>query len=428
MKQKYFLNFFCFFLFSITSFAQSAGDIAFVGFNADGDDDFAIVALADIAASTTIYFTDTETTGVGSPSALAAGEGTITWNTGETTIKAGTIISFTDVDSDANTDFGASIGTITRSGSFTLSASKDGIIAFIGSDSSTPTTYIAAIQIGNDNIHLGPFDGDAITLTNTGLVIGTSIIVADNSASPDGGHYSGSRSSETSYSDYYSEIETNGNWTTSTTDGEQYLPYSQEAFTINTTVWTGGTSSVWNLAGNWDNGIPTSSSFVSIPDVATSPIISSGTTANAGNVTIAASELLTINAANALTVNGNLTITGDLTINTGGSLIVKGTSTGNLKYIRSIATTDKWYLVSSPVVGETSADIITNSVSIPQGGVGGTQFAIGTYSDGWTYNYSSTWTSGAGYTVKTSAAGDLVYSGTMPTDDYAPTVFDTTED
>ena len=108
MKQKYLLNIFTFCLFSITSFGQSAGDIAFTGYNTDGNKDFAIVVLADISASTTIYFTDDETTGVGSPSALAGSEGTITWNTGANIIKAGTIVVFTDVDSDTNPSFGSS--------------------------------------------------------------------------------------------------------------------------------------------------------------------------------------------------------------------------------------------------------------------------------------------------------------------------------
>jgi hypothetical protein len=273
MKQKNFLRILmiiCFGLISKNINSQSAGDIAFIGFNTDGDKDFAIVALADIAASTTIYFTDDETTGVGSPSALAGSEGTIIWSTGATIIKAGTIVVFTDLDNDGNAAFGASTGTITRIGSFNPSGSKDGIIAFIGSDSSTPTTYIAAIQIGNDASELGPFDGDAITLTNTGLVIGTAIIIADNSASPDGANYDiGSRSSEASYAAYYTLIDTNGNWTNQTSDGELSLEFSQESFTINTTTWTGASSAVWNFAGNWDNGIPTSSSLVSIPDVAT---------------------------------------------------------------------------------------------------------------------------------------------------------------
>ena len=53
-----------FFQNALISFCQSTGDIAFTGYNTDGNKDFAIVTLADIAASTTIYFTDDETTGI----------------------------------------------------------------------------------------------------------------------------------------------------------------------------------------------------------------------------------------------------------------------------------------------------------------------------------------------------------------------------
>lgn len=417
-------------------FTQSTGDIAFVGFNADGDRDFAIVVLADITANTTIYFTDDETTGIGTPSALAGSEGTITWSTGPADIKAGTVVIFTDVDSSSNPNFGASIGSISRSGSFGLSASKDGVIAFLGTDEDTPTTYLAALQIGNDSAFLGPFDGDGITLTNTSLVIGTSIIVVDNSASPDGGTYIGSRSSETSYSDYYTLLENNSNWSTSTTDGESFLPFSQEAFTINSTTWTGASSSVWNLSGNWNNGIPTSSSSVSIPDVSTSPVISSGTTALAGNVTISSGEILTINSGNGLTVSGSLTVTGDLTVSSGGSLILKGTSSDNMTYNRNIGTTN-WYLVSSPFVGQTIVDFYTNESPALGSGTGDTQnVAIAPYdnsqsaaTDRWNYysegqvdgangdDTTDTFTAGKGYSIKMQATGDVSFIGTLSTDD-----------
>ncbi|WKD84917.1 hypothetical protein KCTC32516_00253 [Polaribacter huanghezhanensis] len=410
--------------------AQSTGDIAFVGFNTDGDKDFAIVALADIAANTTIYFTDDETTGVGSPSALAGSEGTITWDSGYNIIKAGTFIVFTDLNSDANLAFGASIGTITRSGAFNLSGSKDGIIAFIGTDSSTPTTYIAALQIGNDNTHLGPFDGDGITLTNTNLVIGTSIIVVDNSASPSGGFYNGSRSNQTSYVAYYTLLSDTTNWTTTTVDGETLLPFSHEAFTINSTTWTGATSSVWSLPGNWNNGIPTSSSLISIPNVATSPIISSGTTALAGNLTIDASETLTINSANSLSVKGLLTITGDLTINSGGSLIVNGTSAGNLTYNVNVTDTN-WHLASSPVAGEQYDDAWNTANSINVSGAG-LNDAVSTYdnttsaSGSWNYfqtgGTATTFNQGQGYSLKRTAAGNYGFIGTFPTSNILLTI------
>ena len=425
-----------FFLYSLICISQSVGEIAFIAFNTDGDKDFSIAALADISANSTIYITDDETTGIGSPSALAGSEGTIAWNTGPTIIKAGTVIVFTDVDSPSNPNFSSTIGTISRNGSFSISGSKDGLIAFIGIDSNTPTTYLTAIQIGNDPSTLGPFDGDGITLTNTGLVIGTTIIIIDNVASPDGGKYSGSRSNQTSYSDYKTLlVDENSNWTTvsSSGDGETLLEYSQEAFTINSTNWTGSTSAVWNLTGNWDNGIPSSSSLVTIPNVTTSPIISSGTEAQVGNLTIDGSEMLTINTANSLTVNGNLIVTGKLNANSGSSIIVKGTSTGNISYLRTLTT--NWHLVSSPVGSQdintfTVTDVATNAIS-----TSGTNYGVAPYDNNglkWNYFTASTipsagnFTAGKGYSAIRTSAGDVTFTGVFPTNDVTIAITDGT--
>jgi len=449
MKKNYMCQLFWCLIFTFTLFlkinAQSPGDIAFIAFNADGDDDFAIVALADLAANSTIYITDKESDGAGG---ITSGEGTLTWFTGAATIKAGTVIVFTDVNNDANPNFGVSVGLLSETGAFSIPASdKDGIIAFLGTDDSTPTSFIAAIQIGNDASDLGPFDVDGITLTNTGLVIGTSIIVMDSSASPDGAIYNASRSSQTSYNNYYSLlIDDDSNWTNVVNgDGETLLPFSSEAFTINTTNWTGASSSVWNLAGNWDNGVPTSSSLATIPDVVTSPTISSGTEVLAGNLTVNVSESLTINSNNSITISGLLTVNGSLNLNSSSSLIIKGTSIGNITYNRNLGTTN-WYMVSSPVVGQTIVDFYTNESPDLGSGTGNNQnVAIALYdnsqtlvADRWTYytegqvdgadgdDTTDTFTSGTGYSVKMQASGDISFTGTMSTDAVGVTITDGT--
>ena len=415
---------------TIVSNSQSTGDIAFIAFNTDGDKDFSIVALADITPNSIIYFTDDETDGAGG---FIGSEGVITWSTGTKTISAGTVVIFTDIDHDTNPNFSASIGSITRAGSFGLSGSKDGIIAYTGTDANTPTTYLAAIQIGNANSELGPFDGDGVTLTGTALTTGTTIVVIDNVASPDGGKYTASRSSETVFSDYSSLISDKTKWTTvsSSGDGETLLPYSDEAFTIHSTNWTGTISSVWNLAGNWDSGIPTSASLATIPNVTTSPIISSGTEAEAGNLTIDESEILTINSANALTINGTLTITGELYANSGSSIIVKGTATGTISYLRNLTT--NWHLISSPVNSQdihtfTVTDVATNAI-----GTSGTNYGIATYNnDGSAWNYYTTstisgagnFTSAKGYSTIRTTTGDITFTGTIPTSDVEISITD----
>ena len=99
-------------MFMVTiGWGLSTGDIAFTAFNADGDDDFAIVALADIPANKTIYFSDNEPNSDGTGFA-DYNEGQLKWATGGSTISAGTIIVFTDTDNDGNNSFGASSGTL----------------------------------------------------------------------------------------------------------------------------------------------------------------------------------------------------------------------------------------------------------------------------------------------------------------------------
>lgn len=101
--------------------------------------------------------------------------------------------------------------------------------------------------------------------------------------------------------------------------------------TLTAGTWTGASSTAWNLASNWAGlAVPTSTTDVIIPDVANDPLISDATTANCRN----------------------LTITGSLTIQSSasgtGSLIVSGTSTGNVT-CESYMTSGTWHMVSSPV-------------------------------------------------------------------------------
>ena len=130
-----------------------------------------------------------------------------------------------------------------------------------------------------------------------------------------------------------------GNWTipgNDTLDGasaagiQSTVPFGTYSVTANTT-WTGDTDTDWATASNWDNGVPTSSLDATIPDVTNAPIISASTGAAVKDLTINESD--------------------GLNINSGGSLIVSGTSSGNITYNRNIPTTN-WYLVSSPVAGQ----------------------------------------------------------------------------
>ncbi len=163
----------------------------------------------------------------------------------------------------------------------------------------------------------------------------------------------------------------------------------------------------WATAANWSlNEVPASGSSNPVNDVVTIPV---GIDAVIGSTTGAEVTDLTLDA-------GTLNITG------GGSLIVSGTSTGNVTYNRGLTfkapNADGWHLVSSPVAGEVfDNDYVTNN-SIASGT--GNNRGVATYSSGWTYlqdNGSISSTSGLGYSMKRSADGTVGFTGTINTAD-----------
>lgn len=164
-------------------------------------------------------------------------------------------------------------------------------------------------------------------------------------------------------------------------------------------TWTGASSTDWATAGNWTNGIPTSTQNVYIADETNDPIISSTTAATTNNI-----------------VTNNV-----LTINGGGSLIVSGTSSGNVTYIRNIpggggTSLENWFLIASPVAGQSAVDFLNDVGDISTNGSGA--FAIGTFwGNTWTYDFSGTFLSGVGYAIKKDDAGDIKFTGTINTSD-----------
>jgi len=181
--------------------ALNAGDIAFTSFNAD-EDGFSFVALADIDAGTVIHFNDNEWNGsaIGSGGAFNTGEGVRSWNSGGSLIAAGTVIRFSSYDTAAAS---ASIGALFgASGDNGINATAETIYAFLGTSSSSPTTFLTAISSGNF--------GSNGTLTNTGLTAGANAIAVNSST--DFAQYVGDRSSQSSYGAYRSLLANNVNW------------------------------------------------------------------------------------------------------------------------------------------------------------------------------------------------------------------------
>ena len=142
----------------------NTGDMAFIGMNADGDDDFALVTFVDIPTNTTIHFADKEWTGT----EFNSGEAAYSWLSGDMLISAGSIITFNTISEIPAVNYGTIDG---EPGG--LSSGSEAIFAYLGTDVETPTTFIAAVANA-----AGAFG----ELTNTGLTPGLTAITY----SPDG--------------------------------------------------------------------------------------------------------------------------------------------------------------------------------------------------------------------------------------------------
>jgi len=196
--------------------------------------------------------------------------------------------------------------------------------------------------------------------------------------------------------------------------------------------WTGATSTDWSESSNWATGaLPSSSNDITIGTGLTNyPIIGSSTDANINNITVSSGASLTIDETSSLTVSGDFTNNGTVTLNSTeddfSSLIVTGTATGDIVYNRFVNVYDDtagggWDLVSSPV-GMTITDFITaNGANIE---VLGDNYAFAQYDNAtgqWeryaTASQDGSFTSGQGYAMATSVGAAVTFTGAMQTTD-----------
>lgn len=198
------------------------GDIAFVGFNADGDDDIAFVTFKDIPANTNIYFCDSEWNG----NAFGTDEGDFTWNSGTTVIAAGTIITINQLSAAISSTY----GTIAFSNAGGLSASGDAMFAFLGTAPRTVTTMLAAVS--NSASGFG-------TLANSGLSAGTTAVLLTEGI--DMANYNGPRTG-LDQNGYLSQLGSASQWQLEDTESDDHnnattpdLPFNPTVFTISNT-------------------------------------------------------------------------------------------------------------------------------------------------------------------------------------------------
>ncbi|MCH1548137.1 MAG: hypothetical protein L7S44_06225, partial [Flavobacteriaceae bacterium] len=197
-----------------------------------------------------------------------------------------------------------------------------------------------------------------------------------------------------------------------------------------TTIWKKNAASTdWNSASNWSTGyVPSSDVNVIIPTGATRYPEISNTGAVSKNITVNTFATLTINKDYDLTVAGNFTNRGTVTLNSDSdefsSIIISGSVTGNITYNRYVNTegTDEWDLIGSPVSGLSISSFVSDNLSTLAIN-GGSTYAIGVYdnaNDTWT-NYTSAtvgaagnFNLGQGYQMASASGGTgiLAFTGT----------------
>ena len=195
--------------------------------------------------------------------------------------------------------------------------------------------------------------------------------------------------------------------------------------------WNGATSTDWATGSNWSTGAaPTSSDTVLIKGTFTNEPSISSTDAVAKTVIVTTGNTLTIDETSSLTVSGDFTNTGTVTLNSTAddfsSLIVTGTASGDIVYNRYVNVYDDtlgggWDLVCSPV-GMSIADFITANGSNIQ--VLGDDYAFSQFNNAtgqWeryaTASQTGNFEAGKGYSMATTGGSTVAFTGAMQTAD-----------
>jgi hypothetical protein len=207
-------------------------------------------------------------------------------------------------------------------------------------------------------------------------------------------------------------------------------------------AWSGVTGSDWNTSTNWLDGvIPVSTDNVAIPSVTNFPIIGENDAILMNDLTIETGAELNITnngfAAIAGDFNSNGTVTMSSTTTQSSSLIVAGTASGDVTYVRDGLVAKEWSIVSVPVHGQSikeffenpANDIDVNTTVTPN------RIAIAYYDDSnavgskWVYyttddiiDNSLTFEKGRGYIMSRVTNGSVTFTGTLETASVTKTV------
>ena len=159
------------------------------------------------------------------------------------------------------------------------------------------------------------------------------------------------------------------------------------------------------------------------------------TTALASSITVDSGGSLTIAKNSDLTISGDFTNNGTVTLNSDAdefaSIIVQGSSTGDIVYNRYVNTqgSAEWDLIGAPTDGlSISSFVTTNSTPLA---TSSSVYAVGIYDnsdDSWT-NYTSSTVSaagnfdiGRGYQMATSSGATMAFTGTVAITDQTQSI------
>ena len=284
----------------------SAGDIAFVGFNADGNDNIAFVTLVDINVGEVIIFEDNEWNGTAFGD---TNEGAFSW-TATNVVPAGTIVRIDNIGTDT---IAASTGTATtpvtgRGSNRGISTSDETIYAYQGTAASP--TFITAIANGG-------FSSSNGVLDNTGLTVGVNAIdLSTVDDDVDIAAYNGSRSGQASFASYLPLINNPANWITQDATNDQSndniapdVPFSGDAFV----VASGGNPSV-NISVSSNSGSEANTTAITVTATSSSAVSGDQTVNLAVTGTNITPSDYSLSSATITILNGQTTGTATFTI------------------------------------------------------------------------------------------------------------------
>ncbi len=282
-----------------TSGNLSAGDISFTAFNADSTDGFAFITWVDLPAGTSFWFTDA----AWNDSSFSSSEGDLNWTTASA-VSAGSVIAIEDFSGGtASTNLG--IVNAGNLGYPNLEDANEVLYLYTG-QARQPATFLAAFA----NSGYSASNGE---LTGTGLTAGQEAVLYTNNH--DIFQYNGSRSGST-VAAFKNLVWDNTQWLSENGTGNQAnnaitpdAPLDATAFTFQDFVYNGS----WNTN---PQGVATLADNISIQ----SGSVNFSGNITCKNLTIASGASLTVQTGQTLTLAGDLTNNGSLTLENAASL------------------------------------------------------------------------------------------------------------